>query len=182
MSDKLTADPLFTVEVISQTPNPQQTIYAAMHQYKWQKILIDECDRYLLEDNEFCVGALGYVVTTKKPLQYLHRMIMESINGSLFSTTLVDHKNMNKLDNRRLNLRLASKSQNMANRTQTVKNTSGYKGVRFHTPTQKWQAYIKVDYRQKSLGLYTNKLDAARAYNKGAVSAFGEFARLNEVI
>jgi thymidylate synthase (FAD) len=46
MSDKLTVDPLFTVEVISQTPNPQQTIYAAMHQDYAEEFVWSERDEW----------------------------------------------------------------------------------------------------------------------------------------
>lgn len=42
-------DPFFRVEVLSQTPNPQQVIYAAMHQDYSEKFVWDERDQWPTE-------------------------------------------------------------------------------------------------------------------------------------
>ena len=44
-----------------------------------------------------------------------------------------------------------------------------------------WRARIKVNRRERGLGLFRNEVDAAIAYNEAAIVAFGEFAVLNEV-
>lgn len=93
----------------------------------------------------------------------------------------IDHANGNGLDNRRVNLRPATRSQNGANRPPPSNNTSGYKGVYWSRPTRKWRAVIRVNDRKANLGYFTDPVDAARAYNAAALEAWGEFAWLNPV-
>src|SRR3990167_852030 len=56
--------------------------------------------------------------------RYLHRTVKPSPKGKL-----TDHRNLNKLDCRRSNLRFVDWSQNGANRGPNKNNSSGYKGV-----------------------------------------------------
>jgi hypothetical protein len=93
----------------------------------------------------------------------------------------VDHVNGNGLDNRRINLRPATPSQNGANRPPQRNNTSGYKGVYWNRPGQNWFARIKVAGRPVHLGMFADPTEAARAYNRAAMEAFGEYAWLNPV-
>lgn len=97
----------------------------------------------------------------------------------------VDHRNRNKLDNRRGNLRPASASQDGANRVRRQKKTSRFRGVSWYKQTSRWHAQITVKQRVQHLGYFEGsprgEEEAARAYNKVAAREFGEFARLNEV-
>ena len=93
----------------------------------------------------------------------------------------VDHINGNTLDNRKENLRLATKSTNGMNRGIPNNNTSGYKGVHFFKRNKNWQAYINFESKRVHLGYFDNKHDAARAYNEAAIKYHGEFAKLNEI-
>lgn len=106
--------------------------------------------------------------------EMMHRLIMGRVG--------IDHKNLNKLDNRRSNLRDADPSQQSSNRTKLLRNgssTSKYKGVRWHVPMKKWQARIKVDYKSITLGFFTSEEEAARAYDEAAIQYQGAFARTN---
>lgn len=94
---------------------------------------------------------------------------------------MIDHINGNGLDNRRKNLRLVTKSQNMMNRGIQKNNTSGFMGVSFHKATGRWRAYIKKDKKQFYLGLFDNKKDAAIAYNEATKFYHGEYAYLNKI-
>lgn len=58
-------------------------------------------------------------------------------------------------------------------------NTSGYIGVYFYKPTQKWMASIKENRKLTYLGYFPDKEDAARAYNEAARKLHGEFAYQN---
>ena len=92
----------------------------------------------------------------------------------------VDHINGDKLDNRRVNLRLCTRSENAKNSKKPIVNSSGYKGV-FKVSPNRWQAKIKSNGIQINLGSFSNKIDAAKAYNVGAIKYHGEFARINEI-
>lgn len=92
-----------------------------------------------------------------------------------------DHANGDGLDNRRANLRPATRSQNNANKQRHKNNTSGYKGVSWRKRTRQWQAYIGAGKGGKMihLGYFTTAEAAARAYDAAAIVAWGEFARPN---
>lgn len=92
-----------------------------------------------------------------------------------------DHVNRNGLDNRRINLRPATPSQNSANVAPTRSNTSGYKGVSWDRRRSKWVVQIGYNGSAFKLGLFDDPVEAARAYNRAAVDTFGEYAWLNPV-
>lgn len=93
---------------------------------------------------------------------------------------MYDHENLDSFDNRKLNLRIATNSQNGANRAKFKGNfSSQYKGVTYRKKRYKWEAYIMVNGKTISLGCHETELQAARAYNKAAENYFGEFARIN---
>lgn len=96
----------------------------------------------------------------------LHSLVMFLSGAGTWET--VDHRNGDTLDNRRSNLRIATKVQNGRNR-----RTDGFKGV--SVSGDKWRAKIG----QRHLGLFPTREAAARAYDAAAEVLFGEFARLN---
>ena len=91
-----------------------------------------------------------------------HRLAWFYVYGAWPNGDL-DHINGDKLDNRIANLREATRKQNMQNVRQHKHNTSGVKGVAWHSQRNKWRAYIFVDYRQIHLGLFDTKEAAAAA-------------------
>ena len=93
----------------------------------------------------------------------------------------VDHRNQNKLDNQRSNLRAATSSQNKANEGLRSTNKSGYRGVCWDRRDKTWRACIVVNCRQISLGYYQDKKVAAKAYNQAARKYFGVFAYQNPI-
>lgn len=106
----------------------------------------------------------------------MHDFIMNPQDGFQ-----VDHKNGDSLDNRRCNLRLCTQSENLRNRGMRVDNKSGYKGVHWNNNCKRWHAQIKLDKRVIYLGVFREKIEAAKAYNDAAVLYHGEFARLNVI-
>lgn len=121
-----------------------------------------------------------YVVrsgATNRRSIYLHRFIIgeKSIEG-----LEVDHINGNPLDNRRRNLRIATRKQNSCNVTiNRSNNKTGYKGV--SKWRGKYQAYIFLNGRNKFICYSNDPKTAARAYNREAKRIFGEFANLNKI-
>lgn len=104
-------------------------------------------------------------------LVLLHRLLLDAPPGAL-----VDHVNGDGLDNRRANLRLATNTQNCANR----RLPRQYKGVGWDSERGQWRARITIGRRTRSLGRFVDPWDAAQAYNAAALEAWGEFAYLNE--
>jgi hypothetical protein len=91
----------------------------------------------------------------------------------------VDHIDRNGLNNQRSNLRLCTKSQNQHNANMRSDNTSGFKGVSRAKGARSWQARIRVDGKLIHLGSFSEKSEAAKAYDEVARKYFGEFARTN---
>ncbi len=90
-----------------------------------------------------------------------------------------DHFDGNGLNNCRSNLRTCTHSENHAARPLQRNSTSGFKGVSYAKRERLWRAYIVKMRRQQGLGYFTTAEEAARAYDRAALTAFGEFARLN---
>lgn len=88
-----------------------------------------------------------------------------------------DHVNRNKLDNRRENIRPATRSQQCVNRGQFRNNTSGRVGVSFRKDIAKWAAYIGSGKRLIHLGFFATKDEAVAARARAEAEIHGEFAR-----
>ena len=91
----------------------------------------------------------------------------------------IDHINGNRDDNRIVNLRLATRSENLRNSGMRKDNTSGLKGVSWHAGAKKWVAQIKVEKTEKSryLGLFKTKEGAHAAYRAASAQYHGDFGR-----
>lgn len=136
--------------------------------------LIDARDLPLLDGKMWCMNNHGYI--TRKQNIKLHRIIANAPQNMT-----VDHINGNKADNRRSNLRICAQAENSRNVRTSKSNTSGYKGVWWHCQNKKWRASITLNGKPIHLGLYDDKIEAAKAYNKAAIRYHGEFAKLNKI-
>jgi hypothetical protein len=103
----------------------------------------------------------------------MHRFIMNAECGEL-----VDHRDGNTLDNRRDNLRIATKAQNCQN-SRSYRGSSRFKGVSWNTQSGKWKAGITANGNVINLGFFKDEETAACAYDTAARELHGEFARLN---
>jgi len=114
----------------------------------------------------------------------MHREILGLKKGDGKET---DHKNGNGLDNRRCNLRICTRAENVRNMQKDNNCTSKYKGVHWQKGEirkgkqykGKWASQIVYNYKHIYLGLFNNEIDAAFAYDKAAKELFGEFVYLN---
>jgi HNH endonuclease len=109
----------------------------------------------------------------------LHRLVNNTPEGKV-----TDHINGNRNDNRRCNLRTATKSQNAMNWQQSArkrKTSSKYRGVSWHAGSSLWKVAIHLNGKQICLGYFKTQEAAAYAYNDAAVKYFGKFASPNPI-
>ena len=100
----------------------------------------------------------------------LHAFILDPPDG-----LEVDHVDRNGLNNRRSNLRLATRSQNLANTKLSRRNSSGVKGVRYDKERNKWRAEISATGIRYFLGRFDTKEEACGARSEAAGRLHGEF-------
>lgn len=105
---------------------------------------------------------------------YLHRLILCAQPGEI-----VDHVNQDTKDNRTSNLRIATYSENCANKKKLPNKTSKFKGVCFDKLRNKWMATANKDGQHFYLGRFEKEEDAAKAYDKRAKEFWGDFAVTN---
>jgi hypothetical protein len=142
--------------------------------------IVDDSDYEWLSRHKWLCDNIGYAARDtygegKRKRVFMHRVIMETPDDME-----TDHINRNKLDNRRVNLRTCTRSQNVANTGIRRDNTSGRKGVSWDKSENKWRATININNKYIQIGRYKNIDDASEAYNKKAIELFGEFAYREE--
>ena len=124
-----------------------------------------------------CPDDRGYIkIKIDGVAYYAHRLAWFYVKRR-WPPKLIDHRNLKKDDNRFRNLRCGTHSQNHANATSNASNTSGFKGVSWHSRARKWRAGIGIDGRTHYLGLHSSRRAARAAYKVAAAEHFGDFAR-----
>lgn len=121
------------------------------------------------------VDATGYVAISfggKKVKA--HRLAYFMVHGEC--PELLDHINGLTADNRIVNLRPASSSQNNMNRAVGRRNKSGGKGVSWHKKAGKWQVHVRAGGVVHYCGLFVNVEAARRARQAKAAELHGQFS------
>lgn len=121
------------------------------------------------------VGNNTVYATRKKPngageTEYLHRIITNAPDGKD-----VDHIDHDGLNNRKANLRVCLRSENLWNKKMSKYSTSGYKGVGWHKASSSWQARLCVNGTRKHLGLFATSEDAHIVHQKACEKYHGEY-------
>lgn len=142
--------------------------YAIVDPEDYQRIAMDDWQLYDNHNKKY------YAVRIEDcKIVFMHRQIMGNPVGKV-----IDHRNREGLDNRKSNLRIATRSQNNCNRKQ-IQGSSKYRGVCYVKSRKKWRVAISYNGTYKHLGFFENEEDAARAYDEAAKIYHGEFATLN---
>jgi hypothetical protein len=139
--------------------------YAELSKHKWRAMAC----RVVYAGRSSKVGEGG-----KRHLILMHRVVNNTPVGME-----TDHINGNGVDNRKSNLRTASRVQNARNMPPYSGGTSRYKGVSWVKRERKWYAKITVNKKSIGLGYYADEARAAAAYAERAKLEFGEFARVS---
>lgn len=145
---------------------------------------VDPDDYRWLVQYRWFLQTTGYavrnIIGTRGRMQLMHRMIAEAYSDQfpMFPGCVIDHADGNPLNNRKSNLRVASRKQNSANMGISRRNISGVKGVCWHSASGKWMARLGNKY----LGVFETKEFAGEVYANAISEKFGVFARItNEV-
>ena len=109
------------------------------------------------------VSQEGYIKVRVKGSIYAAHRIAWALHYGAPPTTVIDHKNGNRSDNRIANLRLVSNSENGLNRKLHLNSTSAHRGVHYHKQKKKWEVRIKVNGKRLYLGAYLCVEDAIAA-------------------
>ncbi len=143
--------------------------------------IIDADDVPIVQGRNWCItqypGQPSYATTNtiangKRTTLKMHRLIMGHPIGE------VDHRDGDGLNNRRSNLRIATRSQNECNKGVQKNNTSGFRGVSFFKPHGKWKAQIVLNGKARHLGYFATPEEAHAAYVAAQPLFHGEFARI----
>lgn len=117
------------------------------------------------------INTQGYVVSgSHNKCTLLHRLIMQPTDGYD-----IDHINRKPWDNRKSNLRIATRTENNANRPPSKNNKSGHTGVYWSKDRKMWCAQITINNKTILLGRYKNKEDAIKKREQAEDIYFKEF-------
>ena len=167
-----------------------KTIIAASKKYGDQVVFVDDIDFKELSKYKWFVDkrrpSSPFYATRNSGAKRMIRMHRE-ILGLTDSKIHVDHIDHNGLNNQRSNLRVATHSQNMANRKSSTRATSKYLGVCLNKIKKGgrvynyWRADITINNKVTYLGQGKTEAEAALLYNEAAKKHHGEFANLNQL-
>lgn len=119
------------------------------------------------------IGKDGYLAISLNRRRMVGHRVAWAMHYGEWPKQALDHINGIRSDNRIANLRLADIWQNAANKAPPSGRRE--KGIRL-LPNGKWQAQIQVRGKLKYLGRFTEKAEAAKAYQQASIAAYGEFS------
>ena len=107
--------------------------------------------------------------------KFIHRLVAEAFIPNPENKPYIDHINNIRDDNRIENLRWVSINENNQNKSMSINNTSGFKGVTFDKVKNKWRAEIGHNGKMINIGRYDTKEEANNARVQKAKELFGEY-------
>lgn len=164
------------------TPNKykKQNGYYIGYTNKGEKFYIDEIDYELVKDYKWFIDNNGYVVAHQdnNSFLYMHRLIMGMNKDNQLE---VDHIRGDKTtnDNRRINLRITTHSENQMNRKKQSNNTSGVTGVWYNKSRCRWMAEIVAKGKKYNLGQYKTLDEAAAVRREAENILHGDYSYRN---
>jgi hypothetical protein len=141
--------------------------YEYLNQWKWNYHITNR------DKTGYAVRLTSRKNPPRKTIR-MHRVVL-----NYFGPLFVDHINRNGIDNRRSNLRLATKNQSIYNKSYSCNNKNKAKGVTQvkdkHGAPKYWIARVTESGKRHYLGVFKSKRSALIAYNKAAKRLHGEF-------
>lgn len=159
-------------EIIVHKDYAELILYKGRDSVEVARTQISLCDIEKVKKFKWTIDKDGYAITNNKGKRLsLHRYLLEPKPN-----IDVDHIDHNRLNNRRENIRLCTRQQNIFNISNRCDNSSGCKGVSWLKSSNKWRAVITISGETKHLGVYTNLEDAIKARKKAEKKYFKEFS------
>lgn len=138
-----------------------------------ERFIIDTEDLDKVKDYCWHISSKKYVIANMKDKSnktiWLHRLIMDARENEI-----VDHVDWDKSDNRKSNLRVATKSQNNINIKRKSNNRSGYTGVKM-AKSGKYIAQITANKHRIHLGTFDTLQEAVEARRVAEIQCHKEF-------
>lgn len=139
--------------------------------------IVDDADYDLLSLFKWSARKIRHVwYASSKTQGYMHRFIMGLSAGQ---TMKIDHRDGDGLNNKRSNLRICTNQQNVWKNFRRLP-PSGFRGVRLQRG--RWQANIRMNGRDRYIGNFATKVEAARAYDAAVTRLRGEWAVTNVML
>lgn len=143
--------------------------YGIGYTVKGEEFYFDLEDYNLIKDYYWYKNDQRYLLAyTKNKTLRMHKLFIKG--------QYIDHINGNTSDNRKDNLRVATKSQNAMNKDLQSNNTSGVTGVYWKSQLNKWISYITVNGKYIYLGCFEKFVDAVKARKEAEEKYFGEYS------
>lgn len=132
--------------------------------------IVDDADFEIINNRRWYLSKQGYAIGGEssngiKSFVKMHRLIM-GINDA---NVKIDHIDGDKLNNQRINLRVASSAQNRHNSRKILNTKNNYKGVSYVKKLNLYQSRCRMNGNDFYLGLYKTEISAAYAYNKKSI-------------
>jgi len=134
-------------------------------------------DRYSGREAFTAINRQGYKTGSILNKLYKAHRVVWALHYSEDADRQIDHINGDRIDNRIVNLRLATNQENQMNRTKGVGIYSKHKGVTWDKGRGLWVAKIGINGKTLNLGRFSSECAAKDAYGRAANELFGEFAR-----
>lgn len=141
-------------------------------------VLYDDADHLIVNKYKWRICG-KYIITSikqedgKYKTALMHRIIMNCPENKV-----IDHINHNGLDNRKINLRICTYSENNRN-IKHGRGKSKYIGVYWCNVRERWVSHIQVNGKRYIAGRFKSEEEAAIKRDILSLKYFGEFASLN---
>lgn len=141
--------------------------------------LVDDEDWLWLNAWKWKLSTQGYAVRngsgahTQRKAVSMHRQVVHCP-----AHLWIDHINGNRLDNRKINLRVCNQAENTYNQLRLYSNKHGFPGVQWHKGKKRWRAKITIQNICIYLGEFKELEQAAKAYEAAVLKYHGEYAAI----
>jgi hypothetical protein len=152
--------------------------YGIGYTSKGEEFYFDLEDYNKIKDYCWYKNKKGYIVASaredgKSKAIFMHRVVM-GFPEKIYDVDHI-HGNCSISDNRKDNLRIATRSQNLVNKGLMPNNTSGVTGVHWNKSKKKWEAYVNINCKSVYLGSYNKFEDAVKVREVAEEKYYGEF-------